>query len=420
MSHPSHRHRTPRWRGGLVVGLLILASSGIGITTPAPAARLPTAASPTLPTTGTTLPPGPAVRLVQIATADQPIGVVSRAADGALYVQEKTGRVRALIGGTWHEPAVLDLHSKVSTQNERGLLGLAFSPADPAHLYAAYSALDGATTVSEFAFSANTMRADESSERVLLRVAHPNDDHYGGALAFSNDGLLYIGLGDGGGVGTKGGVGDKANNAQNTGVLLGKILRIDPKPSGQQPYTVPPSNPFSSGRSVAALGASAAARPEVFDYGLRNPWRMSMDGEGNLWIPDVGQSSWEEINRVPAARAGINFGWRKREGTHAYLNGSKPAGAVDPVYEFPHADGRCAVIGGAVAGPGTGVAALSGSYVFGELCTGRLMALQPGDGRWAAFDLGARTAYLTSVGTAADGTLVVTSLNGGVYRVTAA
>ena len=420
MTNPSRRCRTPRRRGGLAVGLLLLASSGIGITTPAPAARLPTAATPILPTTGTTIPPGPPVRLVQIATADQPIGVATRAADRALYVQEKTGRVRALVGGTWHEPAVLDLHSKVSTQNERGLIGLAFSPADPAHLYAAYTALDGATTVSEFTFSADTMRADESGERVLLRVAHPNDDHYGGALAFSKDGLLYIGLGDGGGVGTKGGVGDKANNAQNTGVLLGKILRIDPRPSGQQPYTVPPSNPFGSGRSVAALSVPVAARPEVFDYGLRNPWRMSIDDEGNLWIPDVGQSSWEEINRVPASRAGINFGWRKREGTHAYLNGSKPAGAVDPVYEFPHADGRCAVIGGAVAGPGTGVAALNGSYVFGELCTGRLTALQLTGGRWSAVDLGARTAYLTSVGTAPDGTLVVTSLNGGVYRVTAA
>ena len=217
----------------------------------ASAVRVPTAATPTLPTRGTTLPPGPPVKLVQIATADQPIGTVSRTGDTALYVQEKTGRVRALVNGAWHEPAVLDLHTKVSTQNERGLIGVAFSPVDPTHVFVTYSALDAAITLSEFAFDATTLRADESSERVLLRVAHPNDDHYGGALAFSNDGLLYVGLGDGGGVGTKGGVGDKPNNAQNTGVLLGKILRIDPRPSATAPYAIPVSNPFASGRASA-------------------------------------------------------------------------------------------------------------------------------------------------------------------------
>ena len=374
----------------------------------------------TLPTTGTTLPPGPPVKLLQIATADEPIGAAVRPGSDALYVQEKTGRVRALVGGAWHEPAVLDLHAKVSTQNERGLIGLAFSPVDPAHLYATYTATDGALTVSEFPLSSDGMRAHESSERVLLRVAHPNDDHYGGALAFSNDGLLYIGLGDGGGVGTKGGVGDKANNAQNTGVLFGKILRVDPRqPTGALPYSIPEGNPFANSGATGSLGTTSKARPEVFAYGLRNPWRMAIDADGNLWIPDVGQASWEEINRIPATKVGVNFGWRRREGTHAYLGASRPAGAIDPIYEFPHADGRCAVIGGAVAGPHTGVAELVGSYVFGELCTGRLMALQNVNGRWSAVDLGDRLAYLTSVGTAADGTIVATSLNGGVYRVAA-
>ena len=377
----------------------------------------------TLPTTGTTLPPGPPVKLVQIATADQPIGAAVRPGSDALYVQEKTGRVRALVAGAWHEPAVLDLHAKVSTQNERGLIGLAFSPVDPAHLYATYTATDGALTVSEFPLSSDGMRAEESSERVLLRLAHPNDDHYGGALAFSNDGLLYIGLGDGGGVGTKGGVGDKANNAQNTGVLFGKILRVDPRqPTGALPYSIPEGNPFAGTRALGqtkSLGFTPNARAEVFAYGLRNPWRMAIDADGNLWIPDVGQASWEEINRIPATKVGVNFGWRRREGVHAYLGASRPAGAIDPIYEFPHADGRCAVIGGAVAGPHTGVAELVGSYVFGELCTGRLMALQNVNGRWSAVDLGDRLAYLTSVGTAADGTIVATSLNGGVYRVAA-
>ena len=374
----------------------------------------------TLPTTGTTLPPGPPVKLVQIATADEPIGAAVRPGSDALYVQEKTGRVRALVGGAWHEPAVLDLHAKVSTQNERGLIGLAFSPVDPAHLYATYTATDGALTVSEFPLSSDGMRAHESSERVLLRVAHPNDDHYGGALAFSNDGLLYIGLGDGGGVGTKGGVGDKANNAQNTGVLFGKILRVDPRqPTGALPYSIPEANPFAASGATGSLGTTSKARPEVFAYGLRNPWRMAIDADGNLWIPDVGQASWEEINRIPATKVGVNFGWQRREGVHAYLGASRPAGAIDPIYEFPHADGRCAVIGGAVAGPHTGVAELVGSYVFGELCTGRLMALQNVNGRWSAVDLGDRLAYLTSVGTAADGTIVATSLNGGVYRVAA-
>ena len=399
--------RTPLARR-IAAALVPLAVIGASVVGPAAATPPPTVAAPTLP-------PGPPVKLVQIATADQPIGAISRPGDDALYVQEKTGRLRALVNGSWREPPLLDIHAKVSTQNERGLIGVAFSPVDRAHVYATYSALDGALTVSEFPLDATGMRADESAERVLLRVAHPNDDHYGGALAFANDGLLYIGLGDGGGVGTKGGVGDKPNNAQNTAVLLGKILRIDPRPSGPLPYTIPASNPFAA--PISALGVTSKARPEVFAYGLRNPWRMSIDPAGNLWIPDVGQSSWEEINRVPATRAGINFGWRKREGTHAYLGGSKPAGAVDPIFELSHAGGRCAVIGGTVAGPSTGVPGLEGAYVFGELCSGRVMALRSAGGRWAAFDLGDRTAYLTSVGAAADGTIVVTSLNGGVYRV---
>jgi glucose/arabinose dehydrogenase len=405
----------------LLIGALTIGGLAIGVSDQSPAQS-----SRTLPTTGTTTPTGPAVSLTLLANADQPISVVPRPRDDALYVLQKNGKVSALTSKGLAGGPVLDISERLSTDNERGLIGLAFSPVDDAHLYVTYSEKDGTLVVSEFTFNGTV--AEIGSERVLLRLPHPNNDHNGGALAFSEDGLLWIAFGDGGGVGTKGAVGDRNNYAQNVNVLYGKLLRIDPrKPADGKPYSIPPSNPFAKG-VAGTLGSSTKARPEIYAYGLRNPWRFAISSDAQLWIPDVGQSSFEEINHIGLDQAGANFGWRQREGTHAYRGGRKPVGSVDPLYEFPHADGRCAVIGGAAAvtGPWSSAGANSElqdaantkhTYYFGELCTGKLYQLAQTPKGATVRELGAKLSYLTSVAIANDGNLYVTSLNGGVYRV---
>jgi glucose/arabinose dehydrogenase len=383
-----------------------------------------------LPTTGTTTPLGPPSKLVPLATAVQPIGVVARpvsSGDDALYVMEKGGKVRALeVNGSWRAAAVLDLTARVSTNNERGLIGLAFPPYSDSLLFATYTEKDGSIVVAEFPFDGKV--ADPASERVLLRVPHPNEDHNGGTLLFTADGLLLIGLGDGGGVGTKGGAGDVHNNAQNLKVLYGKILRIDPRGgSADRPYGIPSANPYARG-VTGGLGTTTKARPEIWAYGLRNPWRFSLDASDRLWITDVGQASWEEINQVPLDRAGVNFGWKAREGKHAYKGAAKPRGATDPIWEFPHADGRCAIIGGASPSVGswsTVGAALgmrppdaASLFYFGELCTGKVYQLaQSSKGSVTVRDLGIKLSYITSISLGLHDEMILTSLNGGIYRL---
>ena len=355
-----------------------------------------------------------AVQLTRLGTFEQPIGVVTRPDDPLMYVIEKTGRLKTLAPDGVRQ-TVLDLSKNVSTQNERGLLSVAFPPGDRSRIYVTYTDSVGALMVTEFAYT--DAQVDPATERVLLRIPHPNDDHNGGSLAFDADGLLYVGVGDGGGVGTRGGVGDRDNNAQNLKVLLGKIVRIDPRPMGDYAYRIPPSNPFV--KSSPLNPRAGKRRPEIFAYGLRNPWRIRID-DGYLWIADVGQSSWEEINRIPITRIGANFGWRLREGKHAYRGGGKPRGLFEPIFEYPHSDGRCAVIGGTVAGSSSGTE-LVGTYVFGDLCTGRFMQLRQTDSTgWTMTGLGSRLAYLTSISSGPGGSLIATSLNGGVYRLESA
>ena len=392
-----------------------------------------TAQTVMLPTTGTTTPLDPPSRLVQLASAVEPIGVVTRPAssgDDALYVMEKGGKVRALeSNGSWRTPAVLDLSARVSTNNERGLIGLAFPPYSDSLLFATYTEKDGTIVVAEFAFDGRI--ADPTSQRTLLRVPHPNEDHNGGTLLFTSDGYLLVGLGDGGGVGTKGGAGDVKNNAQNLNVLYGKILRIDPRgATADRPYGIPSTNPYARG-VTGGLGAATKARPEIWAYGLRNPWRFSLDSSNRLWITDVGQASWEEINQVRIDLPGVNFGWKAREGKHAYKGAAKPRGATDPIWEFPHADGRCAIIGGVApsVGPwspgGGGEAAqtipsadVAAIFYFGELCTGKVYQLtQSSKGAVVVRDLGVKLSYITSIGANRNGELILTSLNGGVFRL---
>ncbi len=358
------------------------------------------------------------VSLVPVAAnVEQPISSTVRAGDDTLYIVEKRGRLRAVVNDVLRDQPVLDIGSLVSTKNERGLMQAAFPPGAPSFVYVTYSALDGAWTLAEYAFDGTV--ADPATGRIVLQFPHPNDDHYGGSLAFTTDGLLLVGLGDGGGVGTKGGVGDVSNNAQRLDRWFGKLLRIDPRRSsdGAQPYTVPDTNPFASGRAPGAgLGATAKALPEIYAYGLRNPWRIFLEPSGVLWIADTGQASWEEVNRLTLDKArGANFGWRLREGSKGYRGGAKPKGSIDPVYEYPH-DGRCAVIGGAVARVGS----LAGAFVHGDLCTGTFYAVRPASvgRRWTATKLPLQLRAPTSIGVDARGELIVTGFYNGVFRLT--
>ena len=359
-----------------------------------------------------------AVTMTQFAQAEQPIAVASRADDPTIYVVEKTGRIRAYRNGTFDSAPVLDIVSKVDSANERGLLGLAFSPKNRDVMYVDYTDRAGVVHVSEIPFDGRV--ADIGRERVLLKIPKPFNEHNAGTLSFDAAGLLYIAIGDGGSSG------DPKGNAQRTDVLLGKILRIDPNPVGALPYSIPPTNPFAPGAPatrVGALGASSKKfRSEIYAYGLRNPWRASVDAvTGDVWVPDVGESDIEEINRIPSPGSGgsvsaLNFGWNVRQG-RTQFKGPRPKRATDSVYEYPHADGRCAVVGGSVY-RGTKIPALVGRYVFGDVCSGKISVLDgiaPGQGR--ASDLGARVGYLTSFGVGPDGELIATSLEGGLYRL---
>ncbi len=372
----------------------------------------PAASGPTSPASGSPTPSPDAgrtpneprladarIRLVPVAELEQPVAMAVRPGDRALYVAEKVGRVVALSAGS--DPrVVLDLTYRVSLGSEQGLLGLAFAPSGR-YLYVDFTDTSGDTHVSEFAF--DDEGADLASERQVLFVEQPFSNHNGGALAFGPDGHLYVALGDGGSGG------DPMGNAQSLSTLLGKLLRISPRPSKGEPYSIPPDNPFVG---------QAGARPEIWDYGLRNPWRFSFDtATGDLWIGDVGQSAWEEIDLEPAGSpGGLNFGWDRLEGTHPF-EGTAVPGSIPPIYEYAHGDGSCAVTGGYVY-RGERIPDLAGAYVFGDYCRGVLEAFVPRDGRATqARALGPRVDALASFGQDARGELYVLSLAGTVFQI---
>ena len=316
------------------------------------------------------------VALTPVLQLDAPMALATRAGTDDLYAAERAGVVVHLVAGedgslTPDPTPVLDLTDRTTTDNERGLLGLAFSP-DGGHLYAHYTNPQGDTRLVEYAMAGE--QAVVASRRTLLRVAQPFPNHNGGQLAFGPDGRLYLGLGDGGSGG------DPLGNGQDTTVLLGKILRIDPTPSGTRPYTVPRSNPFVGGRGPVG----AASRPEIWIYGVRNPWRFSFDhATGALWIADVGQDSVEEIDRLPRragtnAGRGVNLGWARMEGDQPFAGATEPADHTRPLFTYPHGlnnQNGCAVTGGYVY-RGSAVPALRGAYVYGDLCRGQVRAVR--------------------------------------------
>jgi glucose/arabinose dehydrogenase len=361
-----------------------------------PTTRKPTAA--TAPPT-TVAPNISAARVItqQVAAGlDSPVAVAWRKGDARMFVAEQHGRVRIVDNGRLLPTPVVTI--PVSTGNEQGLLGIAFSP-DGTKLYVDYTDPAGDSHVDEYTMSGNVA----TSRRQILIQDQPYPNHNGGEVLTGPDGMLYIGFGDGGSAG------DPNGNGQKLNTWLGKILRINPRKQGSAPYTVPANNPFV-GRS--------GARAEIWMWGLRNPWRFSFDrATGAMWIGDVGQNVYEEIDVARAGEKGINWGWNAREALHEF-RGGRPAGARDPVLEINHNDGSCAVVGGYVY-RGNSIPALKGAYVFGDNCRPGLVALTTGNGVTRR-ELGVSVQGLTSFGEAPNGELYAVARGGNIYRLAAA
>jgi glucose/arabinose dehydrogenase len=332
------------------------------------------------------------VRLTVLARVDSPTAMAVRTGDDRLYVTEQSGRVVRVPHDGGAKETVLDLRSTIRAGGEQGLLGIAFSP-DGRTMYLDYTDTRGDTHIDAVDIDA---AGTAGSRRTLLTVDQPYANHTGGQQVVRPDGTLWLALGDGGSGG------HPQRHAQDLGSLLGKILRIDPRPDAStgKPYSIPPDNPF-----VGRTGA----RPEIWAYGLRNPWRFSFDREtGDLWIGDVGQGEWEEVDLEPAGSGGgRNYGWNLREGNHPYNGGTKPAGAVDPILEYSHTDGGVAVTGGYVY-RGSRIPTLRGAYLYADYADGRVVDRA---------DLRVKAAPLSSFGEDGDGELYVLSLAGRLYRV---
>lgn len=351
------------------------------------------------------------VRLEKLGDFDQPLYVTQAPGDrDHLFVVEQTGRVRVMTDGSAEETPFLDLSGSVSCCGEQGLLSIAFAPdyRKSGLVYVDYTDRSGDTRVVEYRRStSNPLTVDPGSARVVLRVNQPFPNHNGGLVLFGPDDLLYVGLGDGGGAG------DPDRTGQDLGTLLGKILRIDPRAGGGRPYSVPASNPFVD---------QSGARPEIYSYGLRNPWRFSFDRMSDaLSIGDVGQTRFEEIDLVPrGAGRGANFGWSAYEG-FARLNDDQTApDAVPPVLVYGH-DAGCSVTGGYVVRDQS-LPSLYGRYLYGDYCAGELRSFPAVPGRRATDDraLGLEVPLLSSFGEDDAGHIYATSLDGPVYRLIAA
>ena len=388
----SGNSRARPWRlAGLAAIMLLMAACRSGdISTPS-AVRVEVVVS------GLTTP-------VEVATASD--------GSGRLFVAERPGAIRIVKDGALIGKPFVDIGQRITSGGERGLLGLAFHPDYPAdpRFFVDYTDLDGDTVISEFrADGPDPDRANRESERILLRIDQPFANHNGGSLAFGPDGMLYVAMGDGGSGG------DPQGNGRRLDTLLAKVLRIDVDGAtgSDTPYTIPADNPFL---------AVAGARPEIWLTGLRNPWRMHFDrATGDLWIGDVGQGKWEEIDVARDGVGGLDFGWNTMEGFHCFASTEDcdQASLTLPVAEYGH-DGGCAVIGGVVvrdarAGP------LDGRYLFGDACSDNLWLLDPaGDGRREPVLAGKLGRSLSSIGEGEDGTVYATSLaTGELVRISA-
>ncbi|MEX2535643.1 MAG: PQQ-dependent sugar dehydrogenase [Trueperaceae bacterium] len=351
-------------------------------------------------------PPG--LELVEIATGFESPTTIVHAGDGSerLFVLEQPGRIRVIENGELLPDPFLDIGGEISSGGERGLLGLAFHPnyAQNGRFFIDHTDSNGDSVVAGYSVSEDDPnRADPGSAMEILHVEQPYANHNGGGLAFGPDGYLYLSLGDGGSGG------DPQDNGQNLETLLGTILRIDV--DGADPYAIPADNPFVDDDN---------ARPEIWAYGLRNPWRFSFDSEtGDLWMADVGQNVWEEINFQSAeSSGGENYGWNIMEGAHCFepAEGCDTEGLVMPVLEYDHDQG-CSVTGG-YRYRGDEFPGLVGMYVFGDYCSGQIWGASDTEGEWTSVPLLSSGLRISAFGEDEAGELYVAGhSSGSIYRL---
>jgi glucose/arabinose dehydrogenase len=364
-------------------------------------------------------PPPVAIQLEQAFTSlpafHQPLALMQAPDDDSRwYVVERTGLVHVFDNdaNVSASGVVIDLSAVVdSGPGEAGLLGMAFHPDFRANgqVFLSFTRPGLISYVSRFASGDGGATLDPASEQVVLTLPQPFDNHNGGNVAFGPDGMLYVGFGDGGSGD------DPDNHGQDTADILGAIVRVDV--DGGSPYAIPPDNPFA-GNPVCTQGFGQEACPEIFAYGLRNPWRWSFDVDtGDLWVGDVGQGEWEEIDLVTS---GGNYGWRIREGAHCHIPPDcDPTGLIDPIAEYDHNEGS-AVTGGYVY-RGAAIAGLEGAYLYADSGSGRIWALEDdGAGGRESRELLDTDLRIVSFGQANDGELYVVDFDdGGIYRIVA-
>jgi glucose/arabinose dehydrogenase len=348
------------------------------------------------------------LRLSEVASGlKNPLYLISPAGDPRLFIVEQAGRIRIVENGKLLSTPFLDIVGKVKSGGEQGLLSVAFHPdyAKNGFLYVNYTDKNGDTRIERYQVASNPNRSDPDSAKLLLKIEQPYANHNGGLNLFGPDGMLYIGMGDGGAAG------DPHGNGQNLKTLLGKMLRIDVNKG--DPYAIPSDNPFVGRKDVHA---------EIWAYGLRNPWRYAFDRkESLLYIADVGQNKIEEINVVPAAQKGLNYGWNILEGSACFSllfsRSCDRTGLVLPALEYDHDQG-CSVIGGFVY-RGRAIPELAGHYLYSDYCTGFLKSFIYTNGKateqrtWSVGEIG----NVLSFGEDAGGELYIMSDKGSVYRL---
>ncbi|HJW22886.1 MAG TPA: PQQ-dependent sugar dehydrogenase [Candidatus Limnocylindrales bacterium] len=329
---------------------------------------------------------------------------------GRLFVAAQDGRAWVVRGGTTVDQPLLDIRAIVTSGGERGLLGIATHPgfATDSQVFVDYTDRNGDTVVASYAIDpANPDRLDPATARPILHVGQPYPNHNGGAVAFGPDGDLYVSLGDGGGAG------DPQGNGQRLDTTLGKVLRIDvDHPSNGRAYGIPAGNPFVG---------NPLSHPEILLYGLRNPWRMAFDRlTGSLWIGDVGQNAWEEVDVAGRGVGGLNFGWNRMEGDHCFApaSGCDQSGLTPPVTEYSHDGGACVVIGGIVY-RGDAYPVLRGAYLYSDFCTGTIWALAADAAAPVPAVVGAHAGQIAAYGEDEAGNAYAASLDGTLNRVMA-
>ncbi len=376
-------------------------------TTTTEAAETTTTTEAETTTTETTQAPAPTgtqalsdidLELELVASLSSPVAFATRPGTSDIFIAEQGGRIVRLPEGTGTgADTTLDLRGSVSGGNEQGLLGLAFAPGGQ-RLLVNYTNTSGSTVIARYTMSGNSAVSPE----ILLTIPQPFGNHNGGQLAFGPDGFLYIGMGDGGSAG------DPQGNGQNPNTLHGSILRIDV--SGATGYTVPASNPFVDGGGA----------PEVYVWGIRNAWRFGFDSvTGDLWIGDVGQDRQEEVTVLRSGTAsGANLGWNLVEGTESFRGLAAPPGHRGPIVVYSHGSGRCSITGGEVY-RGTGIPGLTGTYLYGDFCSGEVFGFRAGGAGSAQRLALPAIDRLTSFGIDSSGEAYVISRGGGIFKVVA-